>query len=369
MPRDMRLRAWKVIRTRTVQHEDKTILAQHLRNQERYFLEMERFAKQAQAYIDEDKASIEAARIQDEYRRRRQAEERALRDKLKDARLEALEKEITLEEAQQFVRENIPHNARSGFREWFKKEYGGDLSCLMAAAKEFIALQGEKPAKDIKDKVIARPFGTDIPIENFNSVHAMMQETGTGNDADARQFRLAVKDQGVAIWPDDDPRKNSQTALDGRRWEVLLPHLRPVDAELDDYVPEKRKGRRAAYGALSRPDQKAFSDSVYDNCYGQGVVTGARSRRRCEAAHLVEHCKDGVDHWSNGLWLSIDIHRLFDANQCAINPETLCVHFTPDVLAEDEDLKGLEGQSIAMTKKPINAAFLWARWEVFTSGD
>jgi hypothetical protein len=121
MPRDMRLRAWKVIRTRTVQHEDKTILAQHLRNQERYFLEMERFAKQAQAYIDEDKASIEAARIQDEYRRRRQAEERALRDKLKDARLEALEKEITLEEAQQFVRENIPHNARSGFREWFKK--------------------------------------------------------------------------------------------------------------------------------------------------------------------------------------------------------------------------------------------------------
>lgn len=64
----------------------------------------------------------------------------------------------------------------------------------------------DKLPRDIKDKVLVRPVGGSEAYEEFNSVHQFMQTKGTGTNADARQFRLAVKRKGIAIWPDDDPR-------------------------------------------------------------------------------------------------------------------------------------------------------------------
>ncbi|MBE1114092.1 HNH endonuclease, partial [Escherichia coli] len=77
--------------------------------------------------------------------------------------------------------------------------------------------QTDKLARDIKDKVLARPAGSSGEPVEYRSVHEFMTLTRTGTPADARQFRLAVKAKGIAIWPDDDPRVGQQFARDGIR--------------------------------------------------------------------------------------------------------------------------------------------------------
>ncbi|MFI8098037.1 HNH endonuclease signature motif containing protein [Citrobacter freundii] len=230
--------------------------------------------------------------------------------------------------------------------------------------------QTDKLARDIKDKVLARPAGSSGEPVEYRSVHEFMTLTRTGTPADARQFRLAVKAKGIAIWPDDDPRVGQQFARDGIRWEVRLKTFRPesqdsFDDDLDEKVSPKRFGYRR-YGAMSRPDQKKFSDRVYFNCMERCVVTGVKTKCRGEAAHLIEHHKAGSDHWSNGLWLRADIHRLYDNGLCAINPSTLTIHFHPTILAKDDDLIAYEARPILPTRKPVNPAWLKSRWDELT---
>lgn len=79
--------------------------------------------------------------------------------------------------------------------------------------------QTDKLAHDIKAKVLARPAGSSGELVEYRSVHEFMTLTHKGTPADARQFRLAVKAKGIAIWPDDDPRVISKlrvTAFAGK---------------------------------------------------------------------------------------------------------------------------------------------------------
>lgn len=126
---------------------------------------------------------------------------------------------------------------------------------------------------------------------------------------------------------------------------------------------QKRRGK--VYGVQSRPDQAAFATAVRENCFSTCVVTGSRVSRRCEAVHLIEHKNEGLDCLSNGLWMRADIHELFDAGNLAINPDSMQICFTEDVLALDEDLRRLNGEYLGPTRKPINSSFLSKRWECF----
>lgn len=128
-------------------------------------------------------------------------------------------------------------------------------------------------------------------------------------------------------------------------------------------LPVKRKG--AAVQMLSRPDQAAFAASVRLNCRGTCVVTGATLTQRCQAAHLVEHRHGGVDHYTNGLWMRTDIHALFDAGFCAIDPQSLRLYFTARALAADPDLQQYHGNVITPTRRAINRDFLRQRWKLF----
>lgn len=312
MPRHLRYKAWGTISTLNNAYLSNSPLGRHMSLLEDTFLELSRNAQKCQATANEANERREAARASEERSRRRHAAELARRDKMKYARLDALDKEITLQDAQKFVRENMPDYLLGSFREWFKREYEGDLGCLLGAAQEYLSIRGI-----IRGRV------------------ALIDAVPTA--------------PSVVTTPPP------------------IPAIEPIVMATEAIIPIKRHGKRAAYGAISRPDQAAFSADVRDNCHGRCVVTGARSKRRCEAAHLIEHCRNGVDHWSNGLWLRIDIHRLFDANECAINPHTLCIHFAAFVLADDEDLRELEGQRIATTIKPINPQYLLARWEAFVA--
>lgn len=123
----------------------------------------------------------------------------------------------------------------------------------------------------------------------------------------------------------------------------------------------KREGSTTS--VVTRPDQADFAATVRRNCNDRCVITGASLRRRTEAAHLVEHSAGGLDHWSNGLLLRIDLHRLFDDNVLAICPETLTVHVDPDAQAEDPDLQQYDGHVITGLCRPIDPANLVMRWE------
>lgn len=150
-----------------------------------------------------------------------------------------------------------------------------------------------------------------------------------------------------------------------------LPEVAPTPESLEPLslpvrLPMKRQG--AAVQILSRPDQAAFSSSVRLNCCGVCVVTGTKLTQRCQAAHLVEHRHGGVDHYTNGLWMRTDIHALFDAGLCAIDPQTLFLYFSARALAADPDLQLYHGKAIAPTRRAIDRNFLRQRWQEFEHG-
>ncbi|WP_416238502.1 HNH endonuclease [Raoultella planticola] len=128
-------------------------------------------------------------------------------------------------------------------------------------------------------------------------------------------------------------------------------------------APAKREGGLTQ--VRTRPDQAAFSAAVRDNFRSACAVTGALQMQRCEAAHIIEHKYGGADHYTNGIWLRSDLHAIFDAGLCAIDPETMCLHFRADVLALDIDLKAYNGKAISQPRRPINPDFLKARWVAF----
>lgn len=129
----------------------------------------------------------------------------------------------------------------------------------------------------------------------------------------------------------------------------------------------KREGSEVT--VISRPDQTEFSAAVRRNCFDRCVITGARLRQRTEAAHLVEHKTGGADHYTNGLLLRVDLHRLFDAGLLAICPEDLAVYVRADALADDPDLQQYHGKHIAELHHPIDPANLEARWTTFQQLD
>ncbi|ECH9374589.1 HNH endonuclease [Salmonella enterica subsp. enterica] len=128
---------------------------------------------------------------------------------------------------------------------------------------------------------------------------------------------------------------------------------------------EKAKRRGKLTQVRTRPDQAKFARMVKENCYDMCVVTGTRLLARCEAAHLLNHGDDGIDHYTNGLLMRADIHALFDADICAIDPATMTIWFSDDALALDPELAQYHIKTLAPTRKPINPEYLQARWEKF----
>lgn len=119
----------------------------------------------------------------------------------------------------------------------------------------------------------------------------------------------------------------------------------------------------ACYGRRRR-NQGAFRADVEFNCYGRCIISQASSRR-CEAAHLMPHARNGGASFKNGLLLRADLHKLFDLGEMAINPETLEVYFSAEALEDDADLHDLHCKQIRATRHPVNTEYLRARWEVY----
>lgn len=141
--------------------------------------------------------------------------------------------------------------------------------------------------------------------------------------------------------------------------------IREEDDEFSASLPEeKREGKDTT--VKSRPMQREFSQQVFKNCGGVCLVTGSKIQARCEAAHIVPHKDEGVDHYSNGLWLRRDIHALFDAFLCGIDPETLTIHFCKNTMKHDRDLAVLDQKPLGKTVYPMSKGCLSEHWKIFT---
>lgn len=142
----------------------------------------------------------------------------------------------------------------------------------------------------------------------------------------------------------------------------------PIQEAIQEPAPEavpETTSEATMTVVATRPNQAAFAAAVKDNCYDVCVVTGSAIHARCSAAHLVEHSKNGAAHYTNGLWLRWDIHKMMDDGWCAIDPDTLVMWFHVDALALDFDLTAYHGMPLRETRKPINREFLRDRWEKF----
>ncbi|QSD34782.1 HNH endonuclease [Pectobacterium brasiliense] len=161
------------------------------------------------------------------------------------------------------------------------------------------------------------------------------------------------------------PQQEQPEALPAEIVVKVIDELPPAPEIVPVAVPLPQKRQGGSTTVETRPDQADFAAAVRHNCYDRCVITGATLRYRTEAAHLVEHKRGGADHFTNGLLMRIDLHRLFDAGLLAINPVTLIVNVAAWVLAEDADLAEYHGKPIADTRQPIDVANLSARWAMF----
>ena len=324
LPRDQRLAAWGMFRPRMLTPGHGGILQKCMAKTDAHFKQLTNFAKYAQKHVVELAEQRRKRELQEQANEKIRQRKQEEYDRQREARLMALENEITLEDAQRYVRENIPDYRLEEFRRYFRKNHDGDKELLVYAVNQFLGATAGLKA-----------------LVNVAEIEAPVAE-----------LAIAEVVEDVAEVVAGPEEKEAAAAV-----PAPVPEFVPV--------PEKKKREGKRYGVTSRPDQASFSSAVRFNCFEVCVVTGSRITRRCEAAHLIEHKNGGADSYRNGLWMRADIHDLFDAGMCAINPETLVMYFTEEALALDADLLQYHGKRIGATRRPINPAYLAERWEAF----
>lgn len=140
-----------------------------------------------------------------------------------------------------------------------------------------------------------------------------------------------------------------------------------VEDHSDDlpFQPEGNRSQRAVRKVRVRPDQRKFKFQVTQR-YGQRCpLSGIEVPEMLEAAHLRGDAQDGSSDPRNGVLLNAALHRAFDANLFAFDPDTLDVVVRPQGPSISQlgitcpHLRGL-------SKKPHPDALRW-RYEAWRS--
>ncbi|MGB7405999.1 MAG: HNH endonuclease [Pacificimonas sp.] len=100
--------------------------------------------------------------------------------------------------------------------------------------------------------------------------------------------------------------------------------------------------QRKAVEILHRPGQARFRARLLKIFGSTCPISDCAAADALDAVHISEVQNDGSDEPANGLVLRTDLHRLFDRNLLAINPETSRAWFSPTVLPSYEELNGIK---------------------------
>lgn len=116
---------------------------------------------------------------------------------------------------------------------------------------------------------------------------------------------------------------------------------------------------------LKRNYQIEFKRNLLKLYNGKCAITSTTVTEVLEAAHILSYAKSGINSNDNGILLRSDLHRLYDKNLLAIDPETLKVHI-------HESLRGsyyqqFDGQRITMREdgSSLNYEYLSMRFDEF----
>lgn len=131
------------------------------------------------------------------------------------------------------------------------------------------------------------------------------------------------------------------------------------DTSDDEAFSLTRPARRQVTRNLrDRPDQARFKLRVFQRYGPRCPLTGLTVAPMLEAAHLCPVQHDGSDDPRNGLPLSASLHRAFDADLFAINPDTLTVETRPNGPSVS-DLQIRHPSLADLPKRPHGDALRW----------
>jgi len=98
--------------------------------------------------------------------------------------------------------------------------------------------------------------------------------------------------------------------------------LRQLKFDVIHNVGDKDDEREREWlSRLTRRGQPAFRAKLID-LYGRCPLSGCTTLAALEAAHVRQVSGGGADRSSNGILLRADLHKLFDCNLIAIDPES-----------------------------------------------
>ncbi|MGO1056642.1 HNH endonuclease [Crossiella sp. CA198] len=199
----------------------------------------------------------------------------------------------------------------------------------------------ERPGQDRAEiaslKVAARlklPVFVSLTAEGNKSRRDVRLSWVTGWDDESRIFFLSFK---------QDPPDNLKTA---------------DDSDDRPFVLRNARKRRVKRSVVERPDQPTFKADVYLRYGARCPLSGIRVKQMLDAAHIIPFAEDGTSDPRNGIPMNAALHRAFDADLFAINPDTLKIElasgeFTLADMGIIHD--GIDG----LDKKPHLDALRW----------
>ena len=120
-----------------------------------------------------------------------------------------------------------------------------------------------------------------------------------------------------------------------------------ADEDLQDDLREYDERRVAV-----REGQRDFARRVSAAYGNQCCMTGTSEARVLDAAHIARYLGPHTNGTSNGLLLAVDVHRLFDRNLIAVDPDSMRIVLHESVA--DPRYATLAGQSISLPKDPAD---------------
>lgn len=211
-----------------------------------------------------------------------------------------------------------------------------------------------------------------VPSNQFNKaiLSDLLGPAASFDAAYSESVKIVKSDLGAGV---NTPR-NGYRFIDAEDWNNLSHKFVQLMAKAvekhagdEESVPAIRQAlddTNDTYGrSKQRRNQARFKLNLI-NMYGlKCAITGETIAEVIEAAHIVPHSKAGVNHTDNGLLLRSDVHKLFDANLLAVNPNSLKVVVAPAL--KGTGYAALSGTKLAAQVDGLYPAveYLRRKWE------
>lgn len=149
-------------------------------------------------------------------------------------------------------------------------------------------------------------------------------------------------------------------------WKERLQHSSLKTSQREQFAPILKDERFFVTATIAyRVGQSNFRAKLIEK-WGCCNITGCRTVAALDAAHIIPYRGEKDNDIRNGLLLRADIHRLFDAYQIGIEPESLKIYVSP--LIDDPMYQAYHGKKLNIgSSSQISIAALKHHWSEFVA--